>query len=198
MGSIESIIHRKSILEYLEKRGHYPVKVSGGRHQYFCPLPDHEDRKTPSFMVWKDGFEKFYCFGCMRYLTIIHLVAYMEGLTFREAAKRLADDLEISLEEDFEFTLSAFERDCKSGEMFRFITDAAELGEVLLSMSSMVYTYLESVKFNRAECGIMDQFWSIVDDEIDSFDYSAIKETHKYLPTVLNSRLYKVQGKVQE
>ena len=62
---VYQILKTKSIVSYLERKGHNPVKqLSGGRLSYLCPFVDHKESK-PSFMVWTNAeFENFHCFGC--------------------------------------------------------------------------------------------------------------------------------------
>ena len=64
---IEHILKKKSIVEYLEKKGYQPFKqLTGGKLSYLCPLPGHTETR-PSFFVWTNSeFENFYCFGCLR------------------------------------------------------------------------------------------------------------------------------------
>lgn len=191
--SLDTILRAKSIVAYLSSRGIEPAKKAGARLQYYCPLPDHNDKKSPSFTVWTDDeFEKFYCFGCSKCLTIIHLVSYMEGISFREAAKKLSDGLDISIEQDFEFLLQAFDQEYYRPELFPF-SGSLSLAEVLLSISSLCYTYTESVNFDDGECGIIDQFLSQIDEDIDSYNYSSLRETLASLPEMLSRRREKYE-----
>src|SRR5262249_55322960 len=60
-----------------------------------CPF--HKE-KTPSFSVNPEkGF--FYCFGCKEKGNVFDFVMKTEGLTFPEAARRLADHAGIEIEE---------------------------------------------------------------------------------------------------
>jgi DNA primase len=80
----EEIRRRVDIAELI---GHYvPLQRAGSRLRARCPF--HQER-TPSFYVDPDrGFWK--CFGCGAAGDLFSFVMKMEGLTFPEAAERLA------------------------------------------------------------------------------------------------------------
>jgi DNA primase len=61
-------------------------------------------------MLWKSGqkqnkYENFYCFGCNKNYSIINLVSYLDGITFKEAMLKLGDGTVISTDEDIKITL---------------------------------------------------------------------------------------------
>src|SRR5215471_6590882 len=67
----------------------------GRSHVGLCPF--HKE-KTPSFNVNAErGF--FYCFGCKEKGTVFDFVMKSEGLTFPEAARRLAEHAGITIEQ---------------------------------------------------------------------------------------------------
>ena len=64
------------------------VKLTRKGRSYLGLCPFHKE-KTPSFNVSAErGF--FYCFGCKEKGTVFDFVMKSEGLTFPEAARRLA------------------------------------------------------------------------------------------------------------
>jgi DNA primase len=80
------------------------VKLTRKGRSYVGLCPFHKE-KTPSFNVNPErGF--FYCFGCKEKGTAFDFVMKAEGLTFPEAARRLAEHAGITIEE----TATAVER----------------------------------------------------------------------------------------
>ena len=65
----------------------------GNRYSGLCPF---HSEKTPSFSVWSDH-QFFQCFGCGAKGDVFNFVILIEGLTFWEALKKLADQHGIAL-----------------------------------------------------------------------------------------------------
>jgi DNA primase len=89
------------IVEEIESRldittviGRYvKLKKAGRNHVGLCPF---HPEKTPSFTVSPDkGF--FYCFGCKAGGNVVHFLSKLEGLTYMEALKILADEVGVQL-----------------------------------------------------------------------------------------------------
>src|SRR5688572_24042651 len=73
------------------------VKLTRKGRSYTGLCPFHRE-KTPSFSVNPEkGF--FYCFGCKEKGTAFDFLMKVEGLSFPEAARRLADHAGIEIEE---------------------------------------------------------------------------------------------------
>ena len=98
MGITESVIEeikaRVDLAELISSYG-IQVKHAGSSMKACCPF-HHE--KTPSFNINQSrGF--YHCFGCGESGDAIKFVQKMDGLTFPEAAKKLADQCGIKVEE---------------------------------------------------------------------------------------------------
>jgi len=180
---IDHILQKKSIVEYLEQQGHDPVKhLSGGRLSYLCPFDDHNETQ-PSFMVWTNSdFENFYCFGCQRKYHIVHLVSFVEHISFKEAFTKLSAGMEISTEQDQEYAINKIEKQYNEGHAYD------SLSHSILAISSLCRSYLESVSFDKQECSIMDRLWQNVDTEISEFKFEELENTLEHLPTMLQYR----------
>lgn len=187
--AIEVILRKKSILDYLSVKGVMPAKaMSGGKYSFYCPLPDHKDTKSPSFIVWTNAdYDNFHCFGCQRGYTIIHLLSYMESISFKESLTRLSEGLDVTIEENIDYTLEGL-NDMLTDTKFNPLSTTFDVPQKLLSISSLCRGYLESVDFNEDECGIMDRFWQEVDKEILNFDFQGVDETLEHLPEILQRR----------
>ena len=92
--TIEEIKARTDLADLIAGYG-IQVKRTGGAYKACCPF-HHE--KTPSFNIQPDkGF--YHCFGCGESGDAIKFVMKYEGLTFVEAAKKLAAAANITIEE---------------------------------------------------------------------------------------------------
>lgn len=185
---IEHILQKNSIVEYLEKNGHHPVReLSDGRLSYLCPFTDHHETK-PSFMVWTNStFENFYCFGCQRQYHIIHLMSFMENISFKDALNKLSEGLEFSIEQDRDYIIKKIEKTWKETKR------NSDLSYIFLSISGMCRAYLESVDYNQDECRVIDTLWKNIDAEIAEFDFPSIEMTLNYLPKMLQNRRSKFE-----
>ena len=91
--AIEEIKARTDLSDLIASYG-IQVKRAGGSYKTCCPF-HHE--KTPSFHIQPEkGF--YHCFGCGESGDVIKFVMKYEGLTFMEAAKKLAASLGMELD----------------------------------------------------------------------------------------------------
>lgn len=100
--AIEEIKARTDLSDLIAGYG-VQVKRAGGSYKACCPF-HHE--KTPSFHIQPDkGF--YHCFGCGESGDVIKFVMKYEGLTFIEAAQKLAAaaGMELETKEDPEAAL---------------------------------------------------------------------------------------------
>ena len=193
--AIYQILRSKSIVEYLDLRGHSPVKsLTGGKLQYLCPFPDHQETR-PSFVVYTESeFENFHCYGCQRSYHIIHLVAGLEGLEFRDAVAKLCKDLDINPTESIE--LDGKRQIDIINDRFKPNT---EIESAIISASSMVRSFLKGVKNDPKECEIIDKVLQSLDDDIKEFNFEGVFETIKYLPAAtIKRRIVFEKKKMQE
>lgn len=79
------IIGRKVILKH----------KSGSESTGLCPF---HGEKTPSFWV-NDAKGVYYCFGCGAKGDVFNFISQTQGLSYREAVQKIADELGITLEE---------------------------------------------------------------------------------------------------
>ena len=92
--TIEEIKARVDLADLIASYG-VQVKTAGASKKACCPF-HHE--KTPSFNINESkGF--YHCFGCGESGDAIKFVQKMEGLTFVEAVKKLAEQCGIKIEE---------------------------------------------------------------------------------------------------
>jgi len=91
---IQEIRDRTDIVEVVS--GYLPLKRSGVNHQGLCPF--HQE-KSPSFNV-NASRQIFHCFGCGVGGNVFSFLMRMEGLSFPDAVRRLAEKVGIEVEEE--------------------------------------------------------------------------------------------------
>lgn len=92
---IEEVRHRTNIVDII---GQYvPLKKSGKNYMGLCPF--HEER-SPSFSVAEDK-QIFHCFGCGKGGTVFNFLQEIEGISFPESVKRVADLEHLSVDFDW-------------------------------------------------------------------------------------------------
>ncbi len=91
---IEEVRSRADIVEVIG--AHVRLRKAGRNFVGLCPF---HGEKTPSFSVNREkGF--FYCFGCQAGGTVFNFIMRMEGLSFPEAVRSLANRCGITIVED--------------------------------------------------------------------------------------------------
>lgn len=84
---LERIKASASLRELAEQR-RIKLKRNGSRHDWWGCCPFHQER-SPSFVIHEDkGF--YHCFGCGAHGRAFDLVMQLDGVDFREAARRIA------------------------------------------------------------------------------------------------------------
>ncbi|MDK7979961.1 CHC2 zinc finger domain-containing protein, partial [Enterococcus faecalis] len=73
------------------------LKKSGKNYMGLCPF--HEER-SPSFSVAEDK-QIFHCFGCGKGGTVFNFLQEIEGISFPESVKRVADLEHLSVDFDW-------------------------------------------------------------------------------------------------
>lgn len=91
---IQEIRDRIDIVDVVS--GYLPLKRSGANHQGLCPF--HQE-KTPSFNV-NAARQIFHCFGCGVGGNVFSFLMRMEGLSFPDAVRRLAEKVGVEIEEE--------------------------------------------------------------------------------------------------
>ena len=92
---IEEVRHRTNIVDII---GLYvQLKKSGKNYMGLCPF--HEER-SPSFSVAEDK-QIFHCFGCGKGGTVFNFLQEIEGISFPESVKRVADLEHLSVDFDW-------------------------------------------------------------------------------------------------
>ncbi len=100
---IELIKGKVDIVDYISR--YVNLKKAGTNYKGLCPF---HSEKTPSFMVSPE-LQIFKCFGCGKAGDVITFVQEMEGLEFKDAIKKLAEEVGVKL--NFKYTTKNIKKD---------------------------------------------------------------------------------------
>lgn len=101
---VEEVRSRVRLADVVGRR----VKLIRKGHEYSGLCPFHNE-KSPSFSVVEDkGF--YHCFGCGAHGDVFKFIMEMEGLNFREAVEKLADEVGLEVPKDSRFEAEAVEK----------------------------------------------------------------------------------------
>ena len=87
---VDRILEEKKITDFLDENGIYPVKRSGDKLVYRCPV--HSGDNDPSFLVYPIGtkgrnYQTYHCFGCHSGINIINLKSDLDKVSSKEAIR---------------------------------------------------------------------------------------------------------------
>lgn len=136
---IEEVRQRTNIVDVV---GQYvQLKKSGKNYMGLCPF--HEER-SPSFSVAEDK-QIFHCFGCGKGGTVFNFLQEIEGISFPESVKRVADLEHLSVDFDWseprevadtpenQQRRSLLQLHSKSAELYHHILVNTKIGEPALN-----------------------------------------------------------------
>ncbi|MHC5229116.1 DNA primase [Enterococcus sp. LJL99] len=135
---IEEIRQRTNIADVI---GQYvQLKKSGKNYMGLCPF--HEER-SPSFSVAEDK-QIFHCFGCGKGGTVFNFLQEIEGISFPESVKRVAELEQIPIEYNWTTAIEAnssenqqqrklIQLHQKAAELFHHVLLNTQIGEAALN-----------------------------------------------------------------
>lgn len=133
-GDVETIKERLDIAEVV--REHVKLDKAGQSFKGRCPF---HNEKTPSFFV-SPVRQSYYCFGCGAKGDIFTFVQELEGLSFKEALKALAEKAGVKLE----YRPQAKEARGEKERMFEALEAATQFFEKQLENNDAARRYVSS------------------------------------------------------
>ncbi|MCX5749946.1 MAG: DNA primase [Candidatus Saganbacteria bacterium] len=112
------------------------LKKRGKNYLALCPF---HSEKTASFTVSQEK-QLFHCFGCSEGGNVFSFIMKIENISFKEAAKLLADKLGIPLEID---ARPQDPQGTKDQKIFEIISSALEFYELELKISETALAYVQ-------------------------------------------------------
>lgn len=133
-GDVERVKERLEIAEIVS--GYVKLDKAGASFKGKCPF---HNEKTPSFFV-SPARQSYYCFGCGAKGDIFTFVQELEGLSFREALKSLAERAGVQLQNRPESIKARGEKD----ELLQALEVATEFFEKELDKNEAAKSYIAS------------------------------------------------------
>lgn len=171
---IKAILKEKKITDFLESRGIEPIRESGNRLSYLCPI--HEGDSSPSFIVFTDGeYQTYKCFGCHSGQDIINLLCDLDHMSLKQAIGVLLNGISI-VQEDI--TDSFINETAKIIE--GKLKDSKELEIAMLKSGVFCRDYLK--KYNdEEEINFFIKIYEVIDRIIRSGDIKDVEAVYEIL-----------------
>ena len=203
---IDKILKEKSITSYLEEKGIFPQKKSGGKHMYCCPV--HVGDNDPSLVVYPIGYKEreyqtYYCFGCHSGITLINLKSDIEKISTRESVKHFLKDVDIdnedvrkSIIEDFKNNKLGIEEN-KSVEFLmlliyttcrRHIVDECENDEEEILFFENFFEKIDKIAMSR-NLDLLNKIFDILVDGNEKRSINYKKKKGENIDTSLNWKI---------
>ena len=110
----------------------------------------------------------------------------MEGITTREAIKKLSEGVEISIEDEHSIASEIFRKGHE-------INPTLEISRVLIELSNICNSFLSSVNYDENECARVDSLWKAVDDNLRDYDFESIENIRKAVGGIILKRKDKLR-----
>lgn len=113
---VNRILEEKKITDFLQEKHIYPLKKSGEKYIYRCPI--HSGDNDPSFIVYPVGtkgrnYQTYHCFGCHSGINIINLKSDLDKVSVKEAINFFLKDVDINITELIESTANSTQADMR-------------------------------------------------------------------------------------
>jgi DNA primase len=156
---IDKILKDKKITTFLEEKGIYPVKKTGDKWVYHCPV--HAGDNDPSFVVYKEGtegrdYQTYYCFGCHSGITIINLKSGIERISPKESVKFFLKNVKI----DYKDARESIINDIQEGKLV--IEEKKEIETSMLLINNTCRRHLSAYN-DGEEIDFFESFFCEVD-----------------------------------
>lgn len=177
---IKELIYKANSVDIQLVFRYYGLQLNQENRKCVCPFPFHKNGKenTASFWYYPET-NTFFCFGCKAASRCCDLVSSMENISKPQAAQKILDLFNGTLEDDS----FSFEEKESYSQM------SSEKLEILLELSNSVRTFRQTHLDEKAYCFI-EKLCNICDDLIfkhkDKLDNEALKKIINKLIVQIN------------
>lgn len=202
MGSyhVSRILEEKKITDFLQERGIYPIKKSGEKIIYRCPI--HSGDNDPSFIVYPVGtkgrnYQTYHCFGCHSGINIINLKSDLDGVSIKESIGFFLKSIDIDLVEVSESIINDIQNDIQNGNV---VENDKQIEMILLLMNTTCRRYLE-IYGDYEEVKFFDElFYKKVDDIARSGNRDTLEVYYNMLieNNILSQRAENTRKRLEE
>lgn len=157
---INKILEEKKITTFLEEKGILPVKETGNKIIYHCPI--HSGDNDPSFIIYEIGtkgrnYQTYYCYGCHSGINIINLKSDLEKISIKESIRYFLKDIKIDKKNVMESIID----DIQKGNII--VEEKKEIETLLLLINSICREHLLIYK-DEEEIQFFEDFFKKIDD----------------------------------
>jgi intein/homing endonuclease len=156
------------------KEGYYCVPVINKKTRQKA-MPVYNLTVTPqhSYVVNLFGVG-----NCNAKHNIIHLVSFLEGISVREALEKLSGGIDCSIDEESRLVVEEL--------LQRSAPDQPEeFSKILVYISGICDSYLQSVEYDLKECDRIDKIWTIIDNSLHDYDFEKIEKIHAEIGSLI-------------
>jgi len=168
---VKYLLDRISIVDYLSSKGIQPVRTSGDKYNYVCPI--HEDT-DPSFYVFlSEEHQTCKCFGCGFWGNVLYLQAKIEKVSIQVVIHKLLKDENFdsgNISEEIELDISE-----------NFLSDQGySPEELIILLRRGCYNYLFQVDFDKREIKFVEEICKRFDNKLHAMDLKSMEIMYKY------------------
>lgn len=179
---VDLILEEKKITDFLQENGYHPVKKSGDKWIYLCPV--HAGDSDPSFIVYPVGtkgrnYQTYHCFGCHSGINIINLKSDLDKVSIRDAVnfflKGIDVDLTDATESIADSTIKEIDEDKKT------IDEDKSIELLLMSLNIFCKEYLLEYGDEEEILFFEEKFYKKIDEIARSRDVDTLEEYYNML-----------------
>ena len=191
---VDKILIDCKITEFLEGRGINPVRKSGDKLIYHCPI--HAGDNDPSFVVYPIGasgrdYQTYYCFGCHSGINIINLKSDLDKIPIIDSIRSFLKNVDI----DEKTIMESIIGDIKKGTLV--VEDEKELERLLLLINMSCRQHL-TICEDEEEVEFIESFFKKVDELAMSKNIDVLEKVYDILGDGLKKRAYKFKDRQEE
>lgn len=164
---VHRILDTVKITDYLDERGFFPVKRSGGKLMYHCPI--HTGDNDPSFVVYlpdptnKDGFQNFYCYGCHAGSTVINLMSAMEDRTPYEVYNSLLKSMNVNSDDRTQWKIANVREFDETLSSITGKSDVRKCEHLFIDINGSIRMHLERLDHDDEEVLFWEKLYPLID-----------------------------------
>lgn len=194
---VSRILEEKKIIDFLQENGIYPIKKSGEKTIYRCPI--HPGDNDPSFIVYPVGtkgrnYQTYHCFGCHSGINIINLKSDLDRVSIKESIRFFLKGISINPDEVIDSIIS----DIQNGD--DIVEDDKQIEMLLLSINITCKDHLTRYG-DEGEIKFFDDiFYKKVDEIARARDADTLETYHNMLleKEVLVKRAENINNRKEE
>lgn len=183
---VDRILEEKKITDFLDENGIYPVKKSGDKFVYRCPI--HSGDNDPSFLVYPVGtkgrnYQTYHCFGCHSGINIINLKSDLDNVSAKEAIKFFLKGMNVEIVEAMKSVAESIKEKIKKNKKENPGIDEGDkrIELLMLSLSVICREYLSDVDDDEEDRFFYDIFYKKVDEIARARDVETLAEFYNRL-----------------